>query len=72
MTRLEAIKQEQDEIKHLMRSVFTSPDGERLLALWQKRYVFSPIFNKDPYVNAARAANADFINDIARIIKETY
>lgn len=72
MTTLQAIQQEKEEIKALMRSVFTSPDGERLLALWQKRYVFSPIFNKDPYVNAARAANADFINDIARIIQETH
>lgn len=72
MTTLAEVQQQQEEIKYLVRSVFTTPDGERLLALWQKRYVFAPIFNKDPYVNAARTANADFINDIARILQETH
>ena len=71
MTTADRIQQEKEEIKQLTRSIFTSPDGERLLALWQKRHVFAPMFHKDPYVNAARAANTDFINDIARIIQET-
>lgn len=68
---VEQIQQEKEEIKQLMRSIFTSPEGERLLALWQKRFVFAPLYNRDPYVTSARAANADFINDIARLIQET-
>ena len=71
MNKIEAIRQEREELKQVMRSVFTTPDGERLLALWQKRYVFTPVFDKDPYVTAGRAANADFINDIVRVIQET-
>lgn len=60
-----------EEQQNLIRSVFGTPDGEKLLELMLREYVIAPIFTKDPYVLASRAGVQDFITNLTTQIGDT-
>lgn len=54
----------QKDEQQLIKRVFSTPDGEKLLEVMMEQYVLAPLFSRDPYELASRAGVQDFVTNL--------